>query len=258
MSAPGSVRDFYDQLASDYHLIYEDWPADVRRQGAILDRWIRSIMGPGSHRILDCACGIGTQAIGLALRGHRVTATDISASSVERARKEAADAGVAIDFGVADFRMLERDVTGPFDVVIACDNSLPHLTTDEDLSRAARSIHGMLRPGGLLIASTRDYAEALRTHTTTTPPRMFDDERGRRVVFQAWAWEPDGRTYTVHLFILRGGEDGWDVNEYQTTYRAVLPAELTSVLTEAGFGQVAWQSPSDSGFYQPLVTARRA
>jgi SAM-dependent methyltransferase len=256
MSAPGSVRDFYDQLATDYHLIYEDWRAAVRRQGAILDRWIRSIMGPGSQKILDCACGIGTQAIGLALRGHQVTATDISATSVERARKEAADAGVDIAFGSADFRMLERDVTGPFDVVVACDNSLPHLTTDEELSQAARSIHGMLRPGGLLIASTRDYEEALRAGTTGTPPRMFDDERGRRVVFQTWAWQPDGRTYTVHLFILRGDDGGWDVNEYQTTYRAVLPAELSQILSEAGFGQVTWQRPADSGFYQPLVTAR--
>ncbi|MGY5060876.1 hypothetical protein ACWDFR_43675 [Streptomyces sp. 900105755] len=28
--------------------------------------------------MLDCSCGIGTRAIGLALRGHRVTGTDLS------------------------------------------------------------------------------------------------------------------------------------------------------------------------------------
>jgi hypothetical protein len=49
--------------------------------------------------------------------------------------------GVELTFGVADFRTLARDVDGTFDVVISCDNSLPHLLTDDDLHAAARNIH---------------------------------------------------------------------------------------------------------------------
>ncbi|MEV7855796.1 hypothetical protein [Streptomyces sp. NPDC088183] len=34
---PGiSVAHFYDELADDYHLVYEDWNASVRRQGDAL------------------------------------------------------------------------------------------------------------------------------------------------------------------------------------------------------------------------------
>lgn len=31
-----SVREFYDELAPRYHLIYADWEASISRQGAVL------------------------------------------------------------------------------------------------------------------------------------------------------------------------------------------------------------------------------
>ena len=85
-----SVRAFYDELAESYHLIFADWQGSMRRQATALDRLIQEQLGPGPHDILDCACGIGTQAIGLALLGHRVQATDISPNAVARAEREAA------------------------------------------------------------------------------------------------------------------------------------------------------------------------
>jgi hypothetical protein len=62
-----SVAHFYDELADDYHLIYSDWDASIRRQGDDLD----ALIGQDRAAVLDCSCGIGTQAIGLALRGPR-------------------------------------------------------------------------------------------------------------------------------------------------------------------------------------------
>ena len=62
-----SARDFYDQLAADYHLVYQDWEAAVERQADALDQLIRSAC-PQAKTILDCSCGIGTQAIGPARR----------------------------------------------------------------------------------------------------------------------------------------------------------------------------------------------
>ena len=83
---PGtSVAHFYDELADDYHLIYADWEASIRRQGDALD----ALIGQDRAVVLDCSCGIGTQAIGLALRGHRVTGTDLSPRAAARAAREA-------------------------------------------------------------------------------------------------------------------------------------------------------------------------
>jgi hypothetical protein len=73
-----SVRDFYDGLAAEYHLVYGDhWDDAVARQGEVLDALIRDVHGDTAD-VLDCSCGIGTQAIGVALRGHRVHGADIS------------------------------------------------------------------------------------------------------------------------------------------------------------------------------------
>lgn len=250
------VREFYDQLAGDYHLIYQDWRQAVRRQGAVLDRLIRSFLGPGEHQVLDCACGIGTQAIGLAVRGHHVHASDISEPSVERARVEAESFGATVTFAIADFRDL-AGLDRTFDVVMACDNSLPHLTEDADLASAAASMFDRLRPGGLLIASTRDYDKAIEDRLPITQPQRFDDGSGTRIVFQSWDWAPDGRTYMAHLFITRRDGDQWHLSHHQTPYRALRRRELDKTLASSGFVGVTWHAPTESGFYQPIVTARR-
>src|SRR3712207_158581 len=107
-----SIEDFYDRFAGEYHLIFANWDEQVRDQGKVLDSLLRSETGQQRLSILDCSCGIGTQSIGLALRGHRLTATDLSSRSVERARREAKRFGVEIAFGTADFRSLEGEVEG--------------------------------------------------------------------------------------------------------------------------------------------------
>lgn len=63
---------FYDELAPLYHLIFKDWNNSIERQGEQLTTIIRN-QWPGSRTVLDVSCGIGTQAIGLAKNGFRVT-----------------------------------------------------------------------------------------------------------------------------------------------------------------------------------------
>jgi glycine/sarcosine N-methyltransferase len=252
----GAVRDFYDGLSDRYHLIFDDWDRAVRWQGEALDRTIFEEMGEGRRSILDCSAGIGTQAIGLALRGHEVHATDLSQRAIERARVEAARFGVPMTFGVADFRSLGEGVKGTFDVVISCDNSLPHLLTGEDLLLAARNIRSRLRPNGLFLGSIRDYDRVLSERPDATMPSVVDAPEGRRIYFQAWDWADDGRTYTVHLFLVGESDGAWETLHHKTRYRALLRDELADILREAGFQKVAWHTPEESGYYQPVVTAR--
>lgn len=136
-----SVLQFYEQLASDYHLIFVDWKKSLVKQGEVLDSIIRAQMGTRALSVLDCSCGIGTQAIGLALRDYTVHATDLSPAAVARAEVEAAAQGASLTFGVADFRALDRQMAARFDVVLTCDNALPHLLDEKDLSVAVRNIY---------------------------------------------------------------------------------------------------------------------
>src|SRR5437868_11908980 len=111
------VVAFYDALAPDYELAYGgNWDAAVERQAAALERILRAEL-PDALEILDCSCGIGTQAIGLALRGFRVSGTDPSAGALTRAGAEAERLGASVSFAVADFRDLSA-VPGSYDAVI--------------------------------------------------------------------------------------------------------------------------------------------
>jgi glycine/sarcosine N-methyltransferase len=247
---------FYDGLADDYHLVYGDWEGSIERQADALDRVIAGALGPGPKRVLDCSCGIGTQCLGLARRGHDLTGVDLSPGAVERARSEAAARGLAIDVRVGDLRELESVTSERYDVVLSCDNSLPHLLTGADLRRGVRSMLGRIRPGGLLLASIRDYDEVLRTRPVTTPPAFSGSPGDRRITFQIWDWHPDGRRYDLELFVMRErSPDDWRVTSHRGAYRAVTRAELTAVLEDAGATAVEWRMPAEAGFFQPLVLA---
>ena len=234
---------FYDALADDYHLIFADWEQSIARQADVLSR----LLGAGRRRVLDAACGIGTQAIGLAREGYDVTATDISAAAVARCAREAEARGLRIRTGVADLRALPSG--DAFDAAVVFDNALPHLRTDADLAAACTALRGVLAHDGLLCASIRDYDALLTVRPRGELPRAMGD----RIVFQAWEWHDDD-TYGVRHFILTRAGDGWDVTERETVYRALRRADLTAALEAAGFADVAWRMPAETGFYQPVVT----
>ena len=89
------MSDFYDRLASLYHLIFQDWNGSIERQAGQLTNLIRERWGVGPKTVLGASCGIGTQAIGLSQRGFLVTASDLSAGAITRARAEAHQSGSA-------------------------------------------------------------------------------------------------------------------------------------------------------------------
>src|SRR5690606_28800194 len=122
-----SPENFYDTLASEYHLISVDWEEAIRWQGSTIDALIKRYDSRQDLSVLDCTCGIGTQAIGLALKEYRVHGTDLSAESIERAKREATRLGAAVAFDIADVRSLGKSIGETFDVVLAFDNAIAHL-----------------------------------------------------------------------------------------------------------------------------------
>lgn len=250
-----SVIDFYDELAPEYHLIYEDWNATIAQQGVALDRLIRSRLAD-AQSVLDCSCGIGTQALGLASLGYKVHGTDVSERALDRARLEAIRLGLDISFTACDFRDLGR-LQGTYDVVISCDNALPHLLTDEDIAQAFRAMWTKLRSGGLVVITVRDYDKALVERPATAAPRI-NPGPPRKVVVRLHDWDaPDSPMYTVHFLILTEGPSGWSVSHHSARYRAIGRQALTSAAARAGFTDIRWHEGDAIGFHQPAMTAVR-
>jgi glycine/sarcosine N-methyltransferase len=247
-----TVQDFYDDLSSNYHLIFKDWEASMVNQAAALGPIMRKCVSAVPMTVLDCACGIGTQALGLAKLGFRVTGTDISPGAVERTRLEASARGLDLRLYVADMLHLSAVPETGFDAVICMDNALPHFSCDEHLAEAASQVRKKLRAGGTFMASIRDYDHLIKERPVIQGPSFFSDEGRRRIVFQLWDWT-DERTYTFHLYITRDTPTGWQTQHGVSSYRVMLRDELTSILESVGFARVRWMLPAESGFYQPLV-----
>ena len=245
---------FYDRLAASYHLIFDNWQDTIERQAAIISRLLApAAAGP----ILDCACGIGTQALGLAALGFTVEGSDISMAEVARATLEAESRGLTIDFRVDDMRTLLTAPVGQFASVLAFDNALPHLDSDEDILRAITAMRDRLRPEGRLLISLRDYVPLMSERPASMPPRMFGSDGERRIVHQVWDWR-DQRRYVLHLFVtIEQKEQEWLTRHFVGCYRAVTPQEVVGLAEQSGFRQVKVLDPSVTGYYQPIVCATR-
>ena len=241
-------------MAAQYDKLFQDWQAATREQAGILDRLFREYGYDRTACVLDCACGIGTQAIGLAALGYAVTASDISDGELAQARDRTAKNGVQIRFEHADFCRLSDTFTEPFDIVIAMDNALPHMLTGRALVAAVKSILGQLREGGLFVASIRDYDSLLTTRPPYSPPYIHKTDKGQRLSFQTWDWQEEN--YRLTQYIIED-EETLRISRFACEYRATRREELTKLLLDNGCSAAAWKFPEETGFYQPIVAARK-
>lgn len=256
MLPSADTRQFYDDLSPFYDLIYEDWDASMERQGAALGALLASELGSLARetRVLDAACGIGTQALPLAVRGFRVTGRDLSEGAIARLRREAEARHLNIDAEVADMRAITSSVSGQYDAVLVCDNSVPHLLTDADILVAFRQFRDVLRPGGLCVASVRDYAAVPRGIDTT---HLYGQRHRGHETFnlrQEWHWQ-DAAHYRVTLVVEKGASVSKPVLRTAAQYYAVSTERLLELMAEAGLVDCRRR---DDVIYQPVLLGRAA
>jgi SAM-dependent methyltransferase len=173
---PTSAAEAYEGLAPYYdeltrHHDYEGWTAHLE------DAAVR--FGVRGRRLLDAACGTGKSFLPFLQRGYEVTACDISAEMVERARAKAP----AADVFVADVRGLEP--LGSFDLITCLDDSLNYLVDDGDLDAALAALGANLAPDGVLVFDLNTLA----TYRTTFARDMALDGPD---VFLVWRGGCDG------------------------------------------------------------------
>ena len=132
--------------------------------------------------------------------------------------------------------------------------ALPHMLTHDELGVAVRSIVNQVADGGIFAASIRDYDALLQEKPPYSPPYIHKSGKGQRVCFQTWSWKNEN--YRLIQYII-DDEDSLKISKFECEYRAVRRAEITDLLTANGCSDVKWLFPEETGFYQPIVTARK-
>ena len=80
-------------------------------------------------------------------------------------------------------------------------------------------------------------------------------DKGQRVSFQTWEWNEDN--YKLIQYIVEDGEN-LQVSKFECEYRATRREEMTILLLAYGCNKVEWLFSEETGFYQPIVVARKA
>ncbi len=246
----------YDTIAAVYEYLVPDELLSPRGSA---DAFAEHV-APGA-RVLDCACGTGTLAVGLALRGHEVVATDASAAMVARTQRLAAANGMSVEASQCTWEALpERGWQATFDVVLCVGNSLPHASGRAGRRAALHAMAGCLRAGGLLVVTSRTW-EQVRADGTRLQIGERLVERGGRRGLAIYAWTIPERWDEPHCFdvavTLVGRDDAVQTHRERFAFWPFTEDELREDLRDAGLEpQPGTGAPADKpGRY--LVSARR-
>lgn len=223
----------YDALSDDYDRFVE-WRGRLAYELPFIEE---QLAAAGARRVLDAACGTGMHAIALAEQDYCVTGADMSVGMIERARSNAAAAGLEIPFIVAGFGELAEQVGGDFDALLCLGNSLPHVLTMEELGDTLADFAAVLRPGGLLFVQNRNFDAVMGGGENRWMGPQAHREDGREWLFvRFYDFNPDG-TITFNVLTLRRDDEGdWAQRAEATLLRPWLQVELEKMVTAAGFG----------------------
>jgi ubiquinone/menaquinone biosynthesis C-methylase UbiE len=187
--------------ARHYDLIYAGKPyADEAR-------FVHELLGAGPGRLLDVACGSGRHALELARLGWSVSGVDYSPELLERARANAAEAGVELELHEQDMR--ELDVRGePFDAVTCLFDSIGYPQSNDGIVAALTGMRRQLGPGGRLAVEFL-HAPALVRHAEPVKVRRFGLPDGGTLV-RVSETELDLGAQVMHVSyeVLELGADG--------------------------------------------------
>lgn len=174
--------------------------------------------------VLDLGCGYGRLAIRLARFGAVVTGLDRSRGFLERAARDAAAAGVDVEWVESDMRMLPW--VDEFDRILMWGSTFG-IADDAGNAAVLDAAFRALRPGGRVLVDVVNRDRALRRPL----PATVNIERDTDWLSDEWDFDPDtGRSETDRT-IVRGST----TRTMHFSMRLFMPAELCEQLEAAGF-----------------------
>jgi len=195
--------------------------------------WIHDdMLGAKPARILDLGCGPGLYSHRLAALGHNCFGIDFGPASVEYARQHN-PAEARCQFVLADIR--EADFGGPYDLGMILFGELNTFSPAEAAAILGKA-RAAIAPGGRLIAEIQ-AAEAVERvglaepSESTADSGLFSDGPHRCRTENRWL--ADERV-AVQTFRVTETDTG-QTRQYRSTSRAWADADLTDLLTTAGF-----------------------
>ncbi len=219
------MKRWYEELFENSANVYDEQPFVIGTEGEV-DFIEQEIAFNKSAAVLDIGCGTGRHAIELAKRGYSVTAIDLSASQLDRARLKAEAENVHVDFKQVDARYLQY--SDQFDVVLMlCEGAFPLMETDEMNFDILKNAANALKQNGVLVLTTLNGLFPLFHSVKDTIEHGQDINEG---VF-------DLMTFRQHTEYEHVDDEG---NRHSLTCdeRYYVPSEITWLLKRVGLSKM--------------------
>ena len=200
----------YDGLASAYDFLVPEPLLDPGGSFAAFREWVEDL--PRGAAVLDCACGPGHLAVGLAQAGFVVTATDASPAMTARAIALAESYGVALTVDRLTWdELTDQQWDDRFAAVFCVGNSIAHAAGAAARRRALRNMSRLLRAGGRLLLTSRNWelVRSIGSRLDVADQLVVRDER-RGLVIHNWVL-PDRWTERHRLDVAVAVFDDRDV-----------------------------------------------
>lgn len=248
--APSGVG-MYDALAAEYDR-FVNWPARLSLEIPFLENALR---GANASNILDAACGTGMHALTLAARGFAAAGADSSAGMIDRARKNAAQAGATARFAIAGFGQIAGSFGAErFDALLCLGNSLPHAGSMPAVLGTLRDFAACLRPGGLLILQNRNFDAVLAHRERWMPLQSLKDGGSERIFLRSYDFEADG-TLTFWMILLgREASGPWSQSAHSVRLYPFRRDDLMAALGKAGFTDLHCYGDAKGSDFDPAAS----
>jgi len=210
-----NAADFYEILAHN--------TGRLDREGPFLLQCLNAAPG---NRVVDVACGTGLHAQFLATHGAEVTACDLSAAMIDKARKLHNQPNVT--YKVGDMCAVAG---GPYDLALCLGNSLSLLEDDTQLMQTFRSIRAALAPGGLLVVQTLNYGKSVLLQARHRVEQRTAD--GLDIV-AAKVFVPVGDVTLLSITFWARGPEGLKVVNEAAVLRHISSGEMEDAARQVG------------------------
>jgi ubiquinone/menaquinone biosynthesis C-methylase UbiE len=214
--------DYEDVFDEDYLYFYETILSEERTARDVETISTLISLEPGM-RVLDLACGHGRIANRLAERGASVVGLDATPLFLDRARKDAAERGVTVEYVSGDMRSLPY--SGEFDAVVNWFTAFGYFPDDENRA-VLREVCRSLKPGGRFVIDHLNRDRVLRN----MQPSVIHERDGNLLI--------DRHTYLVETGFMESErivvKDGAQ-RRFRFSARTFTPPELRDWLLQAGF-----------------------
>jgi SAM-dependent methyltransferase len=238
------MNDLYTDFAADYEWLFsDDVVGSTPVLGAtspgnrdLLEAAIAMLV-PGAP-VLDCACGIGADALALAHRGFKVTATDGSSSMVARARERLAHYASQVTVAQAQWEQLPAKLTERFDLAICLGNAIVHAGSRPEMVESLKAIRSVLNPNGKIVVDSRNWELMYGSWPRIITASHVRERRGTRCA-SLYVWtipESFDRPCQAEIvFLFENQENKLSHRRYELTFQPFTHLDLRRAVESAGF-----------------------